>query len=110
MTQTSQPVHVVAIITGKPGTGDLIEPFLKDLAAGTHGEEGCLLYSLQRGVENTDQFVTVEKWTDLDALGQHMQTAHIQKALASAGEYLAEPPVIIPALPVVAGDEAKSAY
>ncbi|MET3806286.1 quinol monooxygenase YgiN [Nakamurella sp. UYEF19] len=110
MTQTSQPVHVVAIITGKPGTGDLIEPMLKDLAAGTHGEAGCLLYGLQRGIENPDQFTTVEKWTSLEALGEHMQSAHIQKALTSAGEYLAGPPVIVPGLPVVAGDAAKSDY
>lgn len=104
------PVHVVAVITGKPGTGDTIEPLLVALAEGTHTESGCLLYSLQRGVQNTDQFTTVEKWTTTQALAAHLQTAHLQTALGSAGEYLAEPPLIIPGLPVAAGEPGKSDY
>jgi quinol monooxygenase YgiN len=105
-----QPINVSAVITGKPGTGDQILPLLQQLAEGTHGEDGCLLYSLQRGIENPDQFVTVEKWTSGDALTAHLATEHVQAALAGAGDLLAEPPLIIPTLPVAAGDAGKSAY
>ena len=111
MTQPAAgPVHVVAVITGKPGTGDTIEPLLVALAQASHTETDCLLYSLQRGVENPDQFTLVEKWTSTDALAVHLTSAHVQTALGSAGEYLAEPPLIIPSLPVAAGDASKSAY
>lgn len=105
-----QPINVSAVITGKPGTGDQILPMLQALAEGTHHEDGCVLYSLQRGIENPDQFVTVEKWTSGDALTAHLATEHVQAALAGAGDLLAGPPMIIPTRPVPAGDAAKSGY
>lgn len=104
------PVHVVAVITGRPGTGDVLEPMLVALAEGTHTEADCLLYSLQRGLENPDQFTTVEKWASTQALDAHMRSPHIQTALGSAGDYLAGPPLIIPGRPVPAGEASKSAY
>ncbi len=107
---TAQPLHVSAVITGVPGSGDRLESMLIELAAGTHTEAGCLLYSLQRAVENPDQFVTVEKWTSKEALDGHMASPHLQAALAGAGEILAGPPMIIATLPVTAGDAAKARY
>jgi len=106
----AQPLHVSAVITGLPGSGDRLEKMLQELAAGTHAEAGCLLYSLQRAVENPDQFVTVEKWTDKAALDGHLTSPHLQAALAGAGELLAGPPMIIATLPVAAGDAAKTRY
>lgn len=114
MTQSNysdaHPLHVSAVITGVPGSGDRLQGMLVELAAGTHAESGCLLYSLQRAVENPDQFVTVEKWTGQEALNQHLTSAHVQAALAGAGEILAAPPMIIATMPVPAGDAAKSGY
>ena len=107
---TAQPLHVSAVITGVPGSGDRLEELLVELAAGTHAEEGCLLYSLQRAVENPDQFVTVEKWTSQEALDGHLSSPHVQAALAGAGEILAGPPMIIPTRPVAAGDAEKTRY
>ena len=110
MSDSDQLVHVVAVITGKPGTGDQIEPMLQALADGTHGEQGCVLYSLHRGLENPDQFTTVEKWTSTEALDGHLHSAHLQTALGAAGELLAEPPLIIPSHLLSSTDEAKSRY
>jgi quinol monooxygenase YgiN len=107
---TAQPLHVSAVITGVPGSGDRLLEMLEQLAVGTHAEAGCLLYSLQRAVDNPDQFVTVEKWTDKAALDQHLTSQHVQAALAGAGEILAGPPMIIPTLPVAAGEAAKTKY
>lgn len=107
---TAAPLHVSAVITGVPGSGDRLEGMLIELATGTHAEDGCLLYSLQRAVENPDQFVTVEKWTSKEALDDHLTSPHVQAALAGAGEILAGPPVIIATLPVAAGDAAKTNY
>jgi quinol monooxygenase YgiN len=107
---SAQPLQVSAVITGVPGSGDRLEALLVELAASTHAEAGCLLYSLQRAVENPDQFVTVEKWTGKAALDEHLTSPHVQAALAGAGEILAGPPMIIPTLPVAGGDAAKSRY
>ncbi len=105
-----QPLLVSAVITGQPGTGDVLQEMLETLAEATHGEAGCLLYSLQRGTDNRDQFVTVEKWTGHDALAAHLASEHVQSALAGAGEILAAAPMIIPTIPVHAGDPAKNTY
>lgn len=116
MTQSSptpaaaEPLRVSAVITGVPGSGDRLEAMLVELAVSTHAEDGCLLYSLQRALENPDQFVTVEKWTSKEALDQHLTSPHLQAALAGAGEILVGSPMIIPTSPVEAGDAAKSGY
>lgn len=109
-TSTTQPLHVSAVITGAPGNGDQLETLLVELATSTHAEAGCLLYSLQRAVDNPDQFVTVEKWTSRQALDEHLASPHVQAALAGAGDILASPPMIIATVPVDAGDAAKSDY
>ena len=89
-------IGTVAVIAGKPGTGDQLEAALRELAAGTHGEEGCVLYSLQRGIAEPDTFVTVEKWRSQDDLDAHMQTPHIAAALGVATDLLARDILIIP--------------
>ena len=82
---------VVARIVGKPGQGDAVEAVLRQLVAPTQGEEGCLHYSLHRGTDNPDSFVTIEKWTGPEALAQHMGTPHVAAAVGAATELLAEP-------------------
>lgn len=110
MPEMSEPLHVSAVITGVPGSGDRLQEMLVELTAGTHAEAGCLLYSLQRAVENPDQFVTVEKWTSKQVLDEHLTSSHVQAALARAGEILLGPPMIIATQPVAAGDAAKTGY
>ena len=105
-----QLLHVCAVITGVPGSGDRLELLLTDLAAASHAEQGCVLYSLQRGTENADRFVTVEKWTSKEALDAHLASEHVQVALAGAGEILAEAPMIVATRPVGAGSPEKSNY
>lgn len=103
-------ISTVAIITAKPGSGDEVETILSTLAEATHGEEGCQLYSLQRGIEDSNVFVTIEKWDSAEALAGHMASEHIATALGAAGELLAEPPRIVPASPVGVGETGKGAF
>lgn len=103
-------ITTVAVITGKPGTGEQVLGILSDLAVATQAEEGCRLYSLQRGTQNPDVFVTVEKWASAAALESHLASSHITTALGAAAELLAQPPLIVPAAPTGAGDPAKNAF
>ena len=103
-------ISTVAVITAQPGRGDELEALLRPLAEATHGEDGCVLYSLQRGLEERDVFVTVEKWESAGHLEQHLASPHVAAALAGAGDILAEPPHIIAAEPLTVGDPAKSTY
>jgi quinol monooxygenase YgiN len=103
-------ISTVAIITAKPGCGPEVERALRDLATATHAEPGCLLYSLQQGMRDPDVFVTVERYSSLDSLEDHLASDHIAEALARTQDLLATEPQIIPVQPLGAGEPAKSAY
>ncbi|MEH3052711.1 MAG: putative quinol monooxygenase [Patulibacter minatonensis] len=93
-------LHVVALITAKPGSEDLVAGALAGLASATREEEGCLAYDLSRSQADPTVFVTVERWRAQADLDAHLQTAHLAEALAAAGEHLAAPPAIHPLAPV----------
>lgn len=103
-------VNVVAVIKAKPGDGDKLEGALTDLGVATHGEEGCLHYSLHRGLTDTDTFVTIEKWRSLADLDSHMGAPHMKTAMSEFGDLLAAPPEIVPAGLIALGDPAKGTF
>ncbi len=81
-----QIVHVMAVITAKPGMrGDLLEIFNANVPA-VLAEDGCIDYGAtidSEGVGNwqsrfgSDTFVVVEKWQSLDALKAHAAAPHM---------------------------------
>jgi quinol monooxygenase YgiN len=103
-------IGTTAIITAKPEAADEVQSVLAELAQASQAEAGCLMYSLNRGLEEPHVFVTVEKWESTDALHQHLSSPHIAAALSRTGELLAEPPRIIATEPVPVGDSAKNTY
>lgn len=103
-------INAVAVITGKPGTGDQLEPALRELAAATHGEQGCILYSVQRGLAEPDTFVTVEKWHSQEDLDAHLQTPHVAAAIGAATPLLARELQILATAELDAGDAAKNTF
>ncbi|WP_375479050.1 putative quinol monooxygenase [uncultured Jatrophihabitans sp.] len=88
------PLPVVAVITAKSGSEDVVRAALTELVGPTREEAGCLSYSLYQSSDDATVFVTVESWRAPDDLQQHMQSAHIAKTFATAGDALAAPPVI----------------
>lgn len=103
-------ISTVAVITAKPGSADQVADALRELAGATHAEEGCLHYSLHRGLQDPNVFVTIEKWRSQEDLDQHLASSHLQAALAAAGELMAEPPRIIPAESMGVGADGKGAF
>lgn len=93
-------IHVVAVITAKPGSEDAVRSALSDLVAPTRAEEGNISYSLSESGAQPGVFVTVEEWREPSDLDAHMQTPHIGAALAAVGDQLAEPPAIYPLTPI----------
>ncbi|MDO9379066.1 MAG: putative quinol monooxygenase [Nocardioidaceae bacterium] len=93
-------IQVVAVITAKPGSEDVVRAALTDLVAPTRAEEGCLSYSLSESSAAPGAFITVEEWSAEADLGTHLQTSHVQTALAAADGHLTEPPAIHPLRPI----------
>jgi quinol monooxygenase YgiN len=76
-------IHVLAIITAKPGQrGALLQAF-KSIVPTVHAEAGCIEYGPVVDVDGADPafgpdtFVVVEKWESLDALKAHAAAPHM---------------------------------
>ena len=84
-------IHVLAIITAKPGMRDRILEAYRANVATVRAEEGCIAYEAVVDVLDggtgfaqfgVDSFVVVEKWASMDALRAHAVAPHM-KAYAS---------------------------
>jgi quinol monooxygenase YgiN len=79
-------IHVIAIITAKPGQrATILEAFHANMPA-VHAENGCIEYgpvidTPDMGAIQTrlgdDTFVVVEKWEDAAALKAHAASPHM---------------------------------
>lgn len=96
---TMTDLDVVAVLVAKPGSEQVIHDALADLIEPTLAEEGCISYQLFTSAVDPATFITIEKWRSQADLDQHMQTSHIQAALAAAGEHFGAAPAIHPLQP-----------
>ncbi len=92
-------VHVLAIITTKPG---LREEVLKRFNANVPAvlaEDGCIAYEATVDTENalpmqtafgSDTFVVVETWASLAALDAHIRSQHMKAYGESTKDMLAD--------------------
>ena len=81
-----KPVHVMAVITAKPGMrNELLNLFNANVPA-VHAEDGCIEYVATVDTQGVggfqtefgeDTFVVVEKWESLDALMAHAAAPHM---------------------------------
>jgi len=79
-------IHVLAIITAKPGKRDAILEHVRANMPAVHAENGCIEYGPAVDTENMggiqtrlgpDTFVVVEKWDSVDALKAHGAAPHM---------------------------------
>ncbi len=79
-------VHVLAIITAKPGLRDEILKAFRANVPAVHAEDGCIEYGATIDAEGVgslqtrfgdDTFVVVEKWESLAALKAHAAAPHM---------------------------------
>ena len=89
-------LKVVATITAKPESVDVVRAGLAELAAESLHEDSNVSYELFESAAERGTFVTIEVWRSEDDLDAHMKTPHLQKALSEFGEHLAAPPAIHP--------------
>ena len=93
-----KPVHVLAVITAKPGRrAEILEAFQANVP-NVHAEDGCIEYvatvdtpdghSIQTAF-GEDTFVVVEKWASLDALKAHGAAPHMAAYAARTRDLIA---------------------
>src|SRR5437763_16734883 len=89
-------IHVVAIITAKPGQrAAVLEHFQANVAA-VRAEAGCIEYGAAVDVEDMgtaaygpDAFVVIEKWDSVDHLKAHAAAPHMKAYGAKTKDLLA---------------------
>jgi len=91
-------IHVLAIITAKPGQRDTILAAFRANMPAVHAEAGCIEYAPAVDAEGAgaiqtklgpDTFVAVEKWESLDALKAHAAAPHMAAYGAKTRELVA---------------------
>ena len=91
-------IHVIAVITAKPGMrGQILEHFRANVPA-VLAEKGCIEYGPAVDAENAlafqtrvgpDTFLVVEKWDSMEALKAHAAAPHMAAYVAKVKELIA---------------------
>ena len=90
-------IHVLAIITAKPGMRDAILREFRANMPAVHAEKGCIEYGPAVDAEGMggfqtkfgpDTFVVIEKWERPEALRAHAQAPHMAAYAAKTKEMI----------------------
>ena len=91
-------IHVLAIITAKPGKRDEILAAFRANMPAVHAEQGCIEYGPAVDAEGVggmqtkfgpDTFVVLEKWESVEALKAHSAAPHMAAYAARTKDMLA---------------------
>ncbi len=91
-------VHVIAVITAKPGQRDTVLTHFRANVPAVKAEAGCIEYGAALDAENAlpfqtkwgpDTFLVIEKWASMDALKAHAAAPHMAAYGAKTKEFIA---------------------
>jgi quinol monooxygenase YgiN len=91
-------VHVIAVITAKPGQRDKILAHFNANVPAVRAENGCIEYGAAvdadpaLGIQakiGPDTFMVVEKWESMEALKAHGAAPHMAAYAAKTKEFIA---------------------
>jgi quinol monooxygenase YgiN len=91
-------VHVIAVITAKPGQRESILAHFRANVPAVRAEKGCIEYGAAVDLDpalkfqsayGPDSFVVVEKWESPEALLAHAAAPHMAAYAAKTKEFIA---------------------
>jgi len=91
-------IHVIAVITTKPGMRDSILQAFRANVPAVRAENGCIEYSAAVDAENAlpfqtrwgpDTFLVVEKWESMEALRRNAAALHMAAYAKKTKEFIA---------------------
>ena len=91
-------IHVIAVITAKPGQRDNILTHFRANVPAVRAEKGCIEYGAALDADTAlsiqtkwgpDTFLVVEKWESLEALKAHAAAPHMAAYGAKVKDLLA---------------------
>jgi quinol monooxygenase YgiN len=85
---------LVAEVHGRTGLISELSDLLAELAAGAHGEAGCLSFRVLLA-DDPGEFVLLSSWVSEDALRMHYDTPHYRHYREQVGALLARPSDVV---------------
>ena len=91
-------IHVVAVITAKPGKRETILEAFRANVPNVRAEKGCIEYGAATDADpalpvqtkyGPDTFLVIEKWESVDALKAHAAAPHMAAYAAKTREHIA---------------------
>jgi quinol monooxygenase YgiN len=91
-------IHVLAVITTKPGKREAVLREFRANMPAVHAEDGCIEYGPAVDAEGIgaiqtafgpDSFVVIEKWASADALKAHAKAPHMVAYAARTKDMIA---------------------
>jgi quinol monooxygenase YgiN len=91
-------IHVIAVITAKPGQREAILTHFRANVPAVRAEKGCIEYGAAVDAEpalkfqtayGPDTFLVVEKWASMDAPKAHAATPHMAAYAAKTKDFIA---------------------
>lgn len=91
-------IHVVAVITAKPGMRENLLTHFRANVPACRAEKGCIEYGAAVDADTAlpvqtkwgpDTFVVIEKWENIDALKAHGASPHMAAYAAKVKDMLA---------------------
>jgi quinol monooxygenase YgiN len=91
-------IHVIAIITAKPGQRDSILTHFRANVPAVRAEKGCIEYGAAIDADpalafqakwGPDTFLVIEKWESMEALKAHAAAPHMAAYGAKTKEFIA---------------------
>jgi quinol monooxygenase YgiN len=98
MKKEKNMIHVIAVITAKPGQRETILGHFRANVPAVRAEQGCIEYGAAIDTEGApaiqtpwgpDTFVVVEKWETIEALKAHGAAPHMAAYAAKTKEFIA---------------------
>jgi len=72
-------IVLVARYRAKAGQGDAVADAMRQVISASRAEPGNLVYTVQRSIEDPDEFVLYERYVDEAAVDAHRASAHFQE-------------------------------
>ena len=91
-------IHVIAVITAKPGQRDAILQHFRANVPAVRAEQGCIEYGAAVDADpalpfqtkwGPDTFIVVEKWESMGALKAHAAAPHMAAYAGKTKEFIA---------------------
>lgn len=92
---TSSDLVVIAVARAATGQDERMLAALRECAAPTRRQPGCVSFTLLRPTDDPTVVVGLERWASRAAHDAHLGGQHVQRLMQAMGPTLAGPPDIV---------------